>query len=63
MFPLFAILVGLVVFRLGGAFLIANPIFGTITAVWSCLLADYTMKAALLTWRFASGRWKTIQVR
>ncbi len=61
-FPLFAILVGLFVFRLGGAFLIANPIFGTVTAVWCCLLADWGVKAALLSVRFASGRWKHVKV-
>jgi putative MATE family efflux protein len=61
-FPLFAILLGLLVFRLGGAVLIARPLFGTVTAVWCCLLADWGVKAALLAWRFASGRWKEIDV-
>ncbi len=61
-FPLLAILIGLFVFRLGGALLIAEPLFGTVTAVWCCLLADYAVKAALLSWRFASGRWATVRV-
>jgi putative MATE family efflux protein len=61
-FPLIAILVGLFAFRLGAAVLIAAPLFGTVTAVWCCLLADYAVKAALLSWRFASGRWKTVKV-
>jgi putative MATE family efflux protein len=61
-FPLFALLVGLLVFRLGGALVLARPIFGTVAAVWSCLLADYAVKAILLSWRFRSGRWKTIPV-
>jgi Na+-driven multidrug efflux pump len=61
-FPLIAILVGLFGFRLGAAVLIAAPLFGTVTAVWCCLLADYAVKAALLSWRFASGHWKTVKV-
>ena len=60
-FPLLVILTGLFVFRLGSALLIAGPCFDTVTAVWCCLLADYAVKAALLVWRFASGRWKTIE--
>jgi Na+-driven multidrug efflux pump len=61
-FPLLAMLTGLFVFRLGAALLIARPCFDTVAAVWCCLLADYAVKAALLIWRFASGRWKTIEV-
>jgi putative MATE family efflux protein len=61
-FPLFALLTGLLVFRLGAAHFLARPIFGTVTAVWSCLLADYLVKAILLSWRFRSGRWKTVRV-
>jgi putative MATE family efflux protein len=61
-FPLFAILTGLLVFRLGAAFAIARPWFDTVTAVWLCLLADYTVKAALLMLRFASGRWRATRV-
>jgi putative MATE family efflux protein len=61
-FPLFAILTGLFVFRLGAAVLIARPFFDTVTAVWLCLLADYAVKATLLSWRFASGRWRSLHV-
>jgi putative MATE family efflux protein len=61
-FPLFALLTGLVVFRLGGAALLAKPLFGTVVAVWSCLLADYAVKAALLVWRFRTGRWQSVKV-
>jgi putative MATE family efflux protein len=61
-FPLLAILVGLLVFRLGAAVFIAKPVFGTVTAVWLCLIADYAVKAALLSWRFASGRWQALEV-
>jgi putative MATE family efflux protein len=61
-FPLLAILVGLVVFRLGGALLVAMPLFGTITAVWCCLLADWAVKASMLSLRFAGDRWKHVEV-
>jgi putative MATE family efflux protein len=61
-FPLFALLTGLVVFRLGGAQLLAKPLFGTVVAVWCCLLADYAVKAALLSWRFRTGRWQAVKV-
>jgi putative MATE family efflux protein len=61
-FPLFAILTGLFVFRLGAAFIIARPFFDGVTAVWLCLLADYAVKAGMLSLRFASGRWRSARV-
>ena len=61
-FPLVAILTGLFVFRLGAAIFIAGPIFGTVTAIWCCLIADYAVKAAMLAWRFANGSWKRVEV-
>jgi len=61
-FPLLAILCGLFVFRLGGAILVSRVIGGTVVAVWSCLLADYLVKAALLSGRFASGRWQEVRL-
>jgi Na+-driven multidrug efflux pump len=61
-FPLLALLTGLVVFRLGGAQLLAKPLFGSVTAVWLCLLADYAVKALLLAWRFRGGRWQRVEV-
>jgi putative MATE family efflux protein len=60
--PLVAMVAGLFVARLATAVWIAAPLFGTVTAVWSCLLADYTLKAGILVWRFASGRWKEVAV-
>ncbi|MGI9590713.1 MAG: hypothetical protein ACR2P8_05045 [Myxococcota bacterium] len=47
---------------LGGALLIAQPRFGTVIAIWCCLLADWGVKAALLFWRFSAGRWRDIEV-
>jgi putative MATE family efflux protein len=61
-FPLFAILTGLFVFRLGGALLVTHVGHGGVVAVWCCLLADYAVKAMLLAWRFASGRWQHVRI-
>jgi putative MATE family efflux protein len=61
-FPLFAILTGLFVFRLGGAALVRLVFDGGVVAVWCCLLADYAVKAALLARRFESGRWQHVRV-
>jgi putative MATE family efflux protein len=61
-YPLLAILCGLFVFRLGGAILVSQVIGGTVVAVWSCLLADYLVKALLLSGRFASGRWQEVRI-
>ncbi len=61
-FPLYSILTGLFAVRLLGATIVAEVFGGGVVAVWSCLLADYTTKAILLTWRFWSGAWKRIQV-
>jgi putative MATE family efflux protein len=61
-FPFLASLLGLFIFRLGGALFVAEPFFGTIVAVWCCLLADWGVKALLLFRRFAAGRWKEIEV-
>jgi Na+-driven multidrug efflux pump len=42
---------------------IAAYVFGArVQVVWSMLVLDYTLKAALLLWRFRRGRWKTLEV-
>ncbi len=61
-FPLFAILTGLFVFRLGGAWSLHLGWQASIVAVWSCLLADYAVKAGMLALRFASDRWEHARV-
>ncbi|MDJ0866199.1 MAG: MATE family efflux transporter [Myxococcota bacterium] len=61
-FPLFAILTGLFVFRLGLALTVSRLFDGSVVAVWSCLLADYAVKAVMLSARFASGRWQRVRV-
>ncbi len=61
-FPLFSILTGLFAVRLGGALFIIRVFDAGLIAVWSCLLADYLVKALLLSLRFASGRWKAVRM-
>jgi Na+-driven multidrug efflux pump len=61
-FPLFAILTGLFAARLAGALVVAELLGGSVVAVWSCLLADYAVKATLLSLRFASGAWQRARV-
>jgi putative MATE family efflux protein len=61
-FPLYALLTGLFFFRLGAAWLIVRPLLDRVEAVWLCLLADYAVKALLLSLRFASNRWTTARV-
>ena len=61
-FPLLSILTGLFAVRLGGALFIIRVFDASLIAVWSCLLADYLVKALLLSLRFASGRWKAVRM-
>ena len=63
-FPLLSILTGLFAVRLAGALLVSRWLdpAGTVAPVWSCLLADYAVKAAMLSARFAGGRWKRVRV-
>lgn len=61
-FPLVSILSGLFVFRLGGALFVTHVLHGGVIAVYACLLADYVVKAALLSARFRSGRWRHVRV-
>ena len=44
------------------ATLVTGLFGGGVVAVWCCLLADYTVKALLLAWRFASGRWQDVRL-
>ncbi len=61
-YPLLVILAGLFGMRLPGALVLWQVVGASVTAVWSCLLADYALKATLLAWRFRSGRWQQVRV-
>lgn len=58
-FPLIATFLGLIVMRCGLAAL-ATWLELAVVWVYASLVGDYMLKAALLIWRFRSGRWKTV---
>jgi putative MATE family efflux protein len=58
-FPLFVVLAGMVVMRLGTAVTLRWLGLG-VEWIYAALLADYVVKAAMLIWRYRSGRWKTV---
>jgi putative MATE family efflux protein len=61
-FPLLAIFAGLFFFRLAPAAIAAGVFHARLNVVWGMLVLDYAVKAALLSTRFARGRWKTLEV-
>lgn len=58
-FPLMATFLGLIGMRCGLA-AIATYMGVPVFWVYAALLGDYLLKGILLTWRFRSGRWKTV---
>jgi Na+-driven multidrug efflux pump len=58
-FPLVATFLGLIGMRCG---LAALATFFGMPVIWvyAALIGDYLLKAALLIWRFRSGRWRTL---
>jgi putative MATE family efflux protein len=61
-FPLFVVLAGMVVMRLGTALTLEAFGFG-VEWIYAALIADYLVKGAMLVARFRSGRWKTVLAR
>ena len=61
-FPVIAVFVGLFVFRLIPAGLVVHVLHWPVEYVYSALIFDYLVKGAMLTARFARGRWRTIAV-
>jgi putative MATE family efflux protein len=60
-FPLYTVLTGLVGVRVALSAIFAWLGFG-IEWIFGALIADYVVKAAMLAWRFRSGRWKTLEI-
>jgi Na+-driven multidrug efflux pump len=60
-FPLIVVLVGLV-----GVRVTLSAVFAWLRLpvewIFAALIADYVVKAAMLSWRFRSGRWKTLEI-
>jgi putative MATE family efflux protein len=61
-FPLFVVLAGMVVMRLGTAVTLRRLGLG-VEWIYAALLADYVVKAGMLVWRYRGGRWKTVLER
>jgi len=61
-FPLICVFSGLVVVRLGLAFLLVEGFDAPIEWVWSVLVADYIVKAVLFVAKFRGGAWKRRRV-
>ncbi|MBI4514743.1 MAG: MATE family efflux transporter [Deltaproteobacteria bacterium] len=61
-FPLITVLVAFYGCRLGCAYLAASVFHLSLVWVWAALIGDYVARAALKSWRFRSGYWKTIEV-
>lgn len=61
-FPLWSVLIGFYVCRLGFAYVVANVLGLSLFWLWFAVVGDYVARALLKGWRFRSGRWKTVQV-
>jgi len=61
-FPLWSVLIGFYVCRLGFAYLATYALGLSLFWLWFAVVGDYIARAALKSWRFRSGRWKTIAV-
>jgi putative MATE family efflux protein len=61
-FPLFVVLAGMVVMRLGTAVTLKALGF-SVEWIYAALIADYLVKGTMLVWRFRSGHWKTVLAR
>lgn len=61
-FPLLAVFSGLFFGRVIPGYVAVYFFDVGIATVWSFLLLDYLIKAGLMSWRFKTGKWKTINV-
>ena len=61
-FPVIAVFVGLFVFRLIPAGVVVHVLHWPVEYVYCALIFDYLVKGAMLSARFARGRWRTITV-
>ncbi len=61
-FPLFTVLVGFYVCRLGFAYVVTFSLGLGVVWLWLALVGDYAARSALKGQRFGSGVWKTIRL-
>jgi len=62
LFPLVVIFVGLFGFRLLPALALVTFLDVTLVTVWCALIADWTVKALMLLFRYRQGKWKELEV-
>jgi putative MATE family efflux protein len=62
--PMIASVLGIYVVRLPAAMLLGSSglLDVAVVGVWLGLFADYYVRAAIIGWRFRSGRWKAVEV-
>jgi putative MATE family efflux protein len=61
-FPLLTVLIAFYGCRLGIALLVASVLHWSLPWLWSALIGDYVVRAALKAWRFRGGHWRTITI-
>lgn len=61
-FPLWTMLVAFYAVRLGLSALAVFVFELSLPWLWAALIADYAVRAALKSWRFRAGGWRTIEV-
>jgi putative MATE family efflux protein len=61
-FPLASLLVSFYGVRLVWSWLVTNWLGWSVGWLWLALVADFSTRAVLKTWRFRTGRWKTVTV-
>jgi putative MATE family efflux protein len=61
-FPLWTVLIGFYICRLGFAYAVTHVLGLSLFWLWFAVVGDYVARAVLKGYRFRSGRWKTIAV-
>jgi putative MATE family efflux protein len=63
MYPLYASIIGIWVFRVGATFLFVNVFGWGLIGAWIALVTDQYIRSVIIYLRFRSGKWKYIRTR
>lgn len=63
MYPLYASIIGIWVFRVGATYLFVNVFGWGLIGAWIALVTDQYIRSAVIYLRFRSGKWKHIKTR
>jgi len=63
MYPLYASILGIWVFRVGATYLLVNWFGWGLTGAWIALVMDQYIRSVVIYLRFRSGKWKCIKAR